>query len=88
MVNWYRAIARYRPQPSSEAVSTPTLILWGTDDEFLETSMAHDSLDYCEDGQLQLVDEATHWILHEEPALVVEALLDHLPDPVRQPDRP
>jgi pimeloyl-ACP methyl ester carboxylesterase len=81
MVNWYRAIVRYRPQPRREGVSTPTLILWGTQDEFLESSMAHDSVEYCEAGRLQLVDEAGHWILHEEPALVVEALLDHLPEP-------
>jgi len=81
MLNWYRAIARYRPQPVREQVSAPTLVLWGARDEFLQTAMAHDSVDYCSDGRVQLVEEATHWILHEEPAVAVEALLDHFPEP-------
>jgi len=81
MINWYRAAARHRRQPVDPQVSTPTLVLWGTQDQFLNTSMARDSVDYCEDGELRLVEEATHWILHEEPAVVVEALLDFLPEP-------
>ena len=81
MLNWYRAVARYRPQPVRQRVSTPTLVLWGAQDQFLEASMAHESLDYCEDGELRLVEEATHWILHEEPGLVVEELLEFLPEP-------
>ena len=83
MINWYRAAARYRPQPVRQRVSTPTLVLWGAQDQFLETSMARDSLNYCEDGELRLVEEATHWILHEMPAVAVEALLDFLPEPAR-----
>ena len=81
MLNWYRAVARYRPQPVRQRVSTPTLVLWGAQDQFLEASMARESLDYCEDGELRLVEEATHWILHEEPGLVVEELLEFLPEP-------
>ena len=84
MLNWYRAIVRYRPQPVRQRVSAPTLVLWGTDDAFLEIEMAHDSLGFCEDGTLQLVDDASHWVLHEEPAVAVEALLDFLPEPPRQ----
>jgi len=84
MLNWYRAVVRYRPRPYNERVSTPTLILWGTDDEFLDTQMAHDSVEYCEQGHLQLVEDASHWILHEEPALVVEALLEFFPEPPRR----
>jgi pimeloyl-ACP methyl ester carboxylesterase len=81
MINWYRAIARYRPTPVQTQVSTPTLIVWGARDEFLETSMAYDSVDYCENGELVVNSTATHWILHEEPAMVVEALLEFLPEP-------
>lgn len=84
MLNWYRAVVRYRPRPYSDEVSTPTLILWGTDDEFLDPAMAHDSLGYCDVGELQLVEDASHWILHEEPALAVEALLEFFPEPSRR----
>jgi len=81
MINWYRAIVRARPQPVRQQVETPTLVLWGAGDEFLDREMADNSVEYCTDGELRVVQEATHWILHEEPAVVVDALLDHLPEP-------
>ncbi len=81
MINWYRAIVRARPRPVRQQVTAPTRILWGGRDEFLDTEMAHGSIEYCTDGELQVVDDATHWILHEEPALVVETLLDLLESP-------
>jgi len=81
MINWYRAIVRARPQPVRQQVATPTRILWGAGDEFLDREMAHKSIQYCTDGELQVVEDATHWILHEEPALVVETLLDLLEPP-------
>ena len=82
MINWYRAIVRARPQPVRQQVEVPTRILWGADDEFLDREMAHRSLEYCTDGELRMVDESTHWVLHEEPALVVETLLDLLASPL------
>ena len=81
MVNWYRAIVRARPQPVRQQVDVPTRILWGADDEYLDSEMAHRSIEYCTDGEIRMVDGATHWILHEEPALVVETLLDLLASP-------
>lgn len=82
MLNWYRAIARARPKPVRQQVAIPTRILWGADDVALDVEMAHESLKYCTDGELQVVDGATHWILHEEPALVVETLLDLCESPL------
>ena len=82
MINWYRAIVRARPQPVRQQVDVPTQILWGADDEFLDSEMAHRSIEYCTDGELRMVDNATHWILHEEPARVVETLLDLLDSPL------
>ncbi len=76
MFNWYRAIARARPKPVRQQVTVPTHILWGADDVALDVEMAHKSVEYCTDGELQVVEDATHWVLHEEPALVVETLLD------------
>ena len=81
MLNWYRAIVRARPQPVRQQVDVPTRILWGADDEYLDSEMAHRSIEYCTDGEIRMVDGATHWILHEEPALVVETLLDLLASP-------
>jgi len=78
MINWYRAMGRYRPQPPQEQVSVPTLIMWGRQDEFLEPKMAEESLDYCDDAELVSFPSATHWVLHEKPKETAESLLAHL----------
>ena len=78
MINWYRAMGRYRPRPPQQQVSVPTLVMWGQQDEFLESRMADESLDYCDAGQLETFPSATHWVLHERPEETAEALLAHL----------
>jgi pimeloyl-ACP methyl ester carboxylesterase len=78
MVNWYRAAARDPPEPDATHVRAPTLLLWGGRDEFFERSLAHESAEYCTDGRLLTVDEATHWIHHEEPIRIAEGIADHL----------
>jgi pimeloyl-ACP methyl ester carboxylesterase len=77
MIDWYRAVVRARPRPATERVTVPTLVLWGTEDRFLETQLAHESADYCADGRVSLVHGATHWLPHEEPVRVADALREH-----------
>ena len=77
MVNWYRAIVRDRPEPATPEVSVPTLVIWGANDQFLEKRLAADSVEYCTDGRLITVDTATHWVIHEEPHRVADAIADH-----------
>ena len=78
MINWYRAMGRYRPQPPRQQVSVPTLVMWGQQDEFLASTMAEESLDYCDDAELVSFPSATHWVLHERPGETADALLAHL----------
>ena len=78
MINWYRAMGRYRPRPPQQQVSVPTLVMWGQQDDFLESRMAAESLDYCDAGQLMTFPSATHWVLHERPEETAEELLAHL----------
>jgi pimeloyl-ACP methyl ester carboxylesterase len=78
MINWYRAMGRYRPQPPRQQVSVPTLVMWGQQDDFLASTMADESLDYCDDAELVSFPSATHWVLHEEPEETTDALLAHL----------
>jgi pimeloyl-ACP methyl ester carboxylesterase len=73
-LNWYRAVARHRPPARTDPVEPPTLVLWGTGDRFLRTSMARASVAYCRDGRAVLVDDATHWIHHEVPGRVAAHL--------------
>jgi pimeloyl-ACP methyl ester carboxylesterase len=44
--------------------------------------MARASVDQCDQGRLELLPEATHWLQHEEPARVNRLLLEFLA-PVR-----
>ena len=77
MVNWYRAIVRDRPTPPTDTVEVPTLVIWGAEDPFLSTRLAGESVDRCTDGRLITLDTATHWVVHEEPHRVAEAIADH-----------
>lgn len=76
MINWYRAAARYRTRFADRIVRVPTRILWGERDKFLMSEMAVESLGYCAQGELFRFPEATHWLLHEEPAKVSELLVE------------
>ena len=77
MLNWYRAMmrrataARYGPR-----IKVPTLLIWGTEDKFLGKEMAEESIDLCDQGQLQFFEQASHWVQHEEPEKVNALILD------------
>jgi len=75
-INWYRGFRR-SDSPSRDTVTQPALICWGKDDVALLPSMAEKSVNYCEDGQLQVFPNTSHWI-HNERDEVTEALRCHL----------
>ena len=75
-INWYRGFRR-SDSLSRDTVTQPTLVCWGEDDIALRPSMAEQSVDYCEDGQLQMFPDASHWV-HQERDEVTEALRRHL----------
>ncbi|MFB6122897.1 MAG: alpha/beta fold hydrolase [Haloferacaceae archaeon] len=77
MVDWYRAVGRERSRPRTERVDPPTLVVWGENDEFLDRALASESVDFCRDGRLELLADATHWVQHERPDRVVALLRDH-----------
>jgi epoxide hydrolase 4 len=76
MINWYRALFRFRAKFPDRTVHIPARILWGERDDFLLTEMAHESLRYCTNAELFTFANATHWLQHEEPARVSELLID------------
>lgn len=77
MINWYRAGIRYpSAKPAHPRIPVPTLVLWGEEDAFLGAEMAEASLAYCEDGQLEHVPGAGHFVQHEAPEIVSAHLLD------------
>jgi len=74
MLNWYRA-AILRPSklaldPDASRVKVPALLIWGKNDQFVGEGMARESLQYCDDGHLEMLESANHWIQHEQSAQV------------------
>ncbi len=55
-------------------VSLPTLVLWALDDIALPPALIDGLEVYVEDLTVQTVAGATHWIVHEQPDLVIRQL--------------
>jgi epoxide hydrolase 4 len=78
MLNWYRAALRARPaQPASSRIPVPTLVIWGTKDLVLGRDLVPPSLAFCDQGRAVFLEEATHWVAHEEPETVSRLLVEH-----------
>lgn len=76
-INWYRAMARRvlrRAKPTGK-ITAPVLIVWGLNDAALTFETAQASLAYCNSAELITLEEATHWVQHDEPERVNEALI-------------
>jgi pimeloyl-ACP methyl ester carboxylesterase len=80
MVNWYRAGFRIKRAPYP-LVEVPTLLIWGSKDRFLGPGIARSSYALCESAHLEWLEEATHWVQHEEPERVNRLILDFLNAP-------
>jgi len=69
-------IRRRRPKTRGDSrVRVPVLLLWGMQDQALSHRMARLSIDYCDNGQLVLFENATHWVQHDEAESVNQYLL-------------
>ena len=80
MLNWYRAampmlVGRARPEAR---VDVPALLVWGTQDAFLGRELVQPTIEMCSYGCSALLEEATHWIAHEEPDKVNALLVQFL----------
>lgn len=77
MLNWYRALRR-NPRPPTGRVRSPTLIVWGDRDAFLDRSLAEAAAGLCDDVRLVHLEQASHWVQHEEAETVNRLLADFL----------
>jgi pimeloyl-ACP methyl ester carboxylesterase len=50
----------------SSPTTTTTMLIWEALDRFLRREMAQPSIDLCDGGRLIFVEDATHWVQHEE----------------------
>jgi pimeloyl-ACP methyl ester carboxylesterase len=79
MVSWYRAALRsLGARAPSPRVRVPTLMLWGARDVALGREMAEPSIALCDDGRLVFLEDATHFVQHDEPDRVNRELLAFL----------
>lgn len=74
MLNWYRAAllspSKFAVDREASRVKVPALLIWGKHDQFADEAMARESLQYCDDGRLEVFETAAHWVQHEKPAQV------------------
>jgi len=80
MLNWYRAALRCPPTvpPRRVAIRPPVLLLWGERDRYLEASMIEPSLAECADARVERLRDAGHWLHHEHPRRIADALIRFL----------
>jgi epoxide hydrolase 4 len=79
MLNWYRANFRYPPAfPLDICINIPTLLIWGAQDMTLIENLAQSSIELCKNGRLEIFENATHWVQHEEYNLINEMLVGFL----------
>jgi pimeloyl-ACP methyl ester carboxylesterase len=75
MIHWYRALFRHPPtMPDDVRVHVPTRILWGARDRFLGRELAGMSAAYCDDADVVMYEQASHWLQHEEAESVNQQL--------------
>lgn len=79
MVNWYRAAARSQGKLAGLGrIAVPTLMIWGAQDIALGREMAEPSIALCDRGRLVFIEEAGHFVQHEEPEQVNRLLIQFL----------
>jgi pimeloyl-ACP methyl ester carboxylesterase len=89
-LNYYRASPLRPPRQTDAAAAAinlpksmldilvPTLVLWGMNDIALPPGLVHGLEDYIPDLTLQRIADGSHWLVHEQPALVAQSLLAFL----------
>jgi pimeloyl-ACP methyl ester carboxylesterase len=72
-LNYYRAL---RPNTGKHRrpLTVPTLVLWGERDRYLRPGMLQGLEHYVPQLRVERVPDASHWIVHEQPALVTERI--------------
>ncbi len=79
MINWYRAgMRKLFAGIADRRIAVPTLLIWGAQDKFMGREMAQPSIDWCDHGRLEFIENATHWVQHEEADRVNELLYGFL----------
>lgn len=95
--NYYRA-SPLRPDPDGQAglihldlprsmleVNVPTQVIWGMGDIALPGALLLGLSDYVADLDVRQIPDSSHWIVHEQPRLVIDLIAQHLSKPAEHP---
>lgn len=74
MLNWYRALPSFG-KASRKRIGAPTLVISGDLDDALILGLAEEISAYSNEGAVLHSPNASHWVHHEEAALVNAELL-------------
>ena len=78
-VNYYRSVWKKPVRaPVEYRITSPTLIIWGKRDAYAMPALAEASCRLCSDCHIEYLDQATHWVQHDEPERVTALLADFL----------
>jgi epoxide hydrolase 4 len=90
-LNYYRAAQLHSPAgapPGQSAqppaiqplapITTPTLVIWGEKDTALLTGNLEGLDQYVKPLTIRRVPDGSHWVVHEQPALVIQYIRDFL----------
>ena len=65
MLNYYRAVFRFRPTGITRTIKTPTLILWGENDVALGKSLTYGIEQWVPNVKIHYVMNCGHWVQNE-----------------------
>jgi pimeloyl-ACP methyl ester carboxylesterase len=77
MALWMRAWRRHpRELPEPAVATVPTRLVWGLEDAFIPLDDPAPSLALLREGEVVELQDAGHWLLHEEPAETSRLLIE------------
>jgi len=81
-LNYYRAMMRCKPSRAARealrAMVTPTLVLWGSNDEFLGEELNRGLSTYVRNATYKVVPYCSHWIQTDQHRVVTRLMADFL----------
>ena len=78
MLNWYRAGLRNITHVDKTPITVPTLLIWGKRDPFLKFEMAAPSIHLCNNGTLEYIEGAGHFVQHDSPEIVMNMIKNYI----------
>ena len=92
-LNWYRAAGigpptkadakarSFEPSAGPSKVNVPTLVIWGEKDQALVKENLDGLDEHVPDLTVRRIADGTHWVIHEQPALVAAHIREFLARP-------